>query len=73
MCWPLQSLRFYHGLKGQGAVARPVMLPHESHGYAARESVTHTPWEQHRWLEHYVKNASSRSAVTDSPSGRWPF
>ena len=68
--FPLQSRRFYHALKGHGAVARLVMLPHESHGYAARESVMHTLWEQHRWLEHYVKNAAPRGGVTDSPPGR---
>jgi len=31
--FPLQSERFYAALKGHGAVARLVILPHESHGY----------------------------------------
>jgi dipeptidyl aminopeptidase/acylaminoacyl peptidase len=58
--FPIQSERFYHALKGNGAKARLVMLPHESHGYAARESVMHVLWEQDRWLEEYVKNAPLR-------------
>ena len=37
--FPVQSRRLYHALKGHGATARLVFLPHESHGYRARESV----------------------------------
>lgn len=55
--FPLQSERMYHALQGLGAVSRLVMLPNESHGYRARESVLHMLWEQDRWLETYVKNA----------------
>jgi dipeptidyl aminopeptidase/acylaminoacyl peptidase len=36
---------------------RLVLLPHESHGYRARESVLHMLWEMDQWLEKYVKNA----------------
>ena len=36
------------------------MLPYESHGYRARESVMHTLWEMNEWLEQHVKNASPR-------------
>jgi dipeptidyl aminopeptidase/acylaminoacyl peptidase len=32
------------------------MLPKESHGYAAKESIMHMLWEQDQWLETYVKN-----------------
>lgn len=53
--FPIQSRRFYHGLKGLGATVRLVFLPHESHGYRARESVMHVLWEQYQWLEKYVK------------------
>jgi len=56
--YPLQSERFYGALKGQGATARLVMLPHESHGYRARESVMHVLWEMTEWLDNYVKNAA---------------
>lgn len=52
----VQSERYFNALKGFGAPARLVILPKESHGYAARESVLHMLWEQDRWLEKYVKN-----------------
>lgn len=54
--FPIQSKRYYHALKGHGAVSRLVMLPHESHGYRARESIMHVLWESWNWLEKYVKN-----------------
>ncbi len=59
--FPMQSERFYNALKGHGATARLVMLPHESHGYRARESVLHMLWETHEWLEKYVRNAAGAS------------
>ena len=31
----------YQAVRGTGGTVRLVMLPHESHGYAARESVEH--------------------------------
>jgi len=54
--FPMQSERFYNALKGFGATARLVILPHESHGYLAHESIMHMLWEQDEWLEKYVKN-----------------
>lgn len=54
--FPIQSERYYNALKGHGAVTRLVMLPHESHGYAARESILHMFWEYVNWLDTYVKN-----------------
>ncbi len=53
--FPMQSERFYAAVKGLGGTVRLVMLPHESHGYRARESILHTLWEQHQWLEEHVK------------------
>lgn len=52
----MQSERYFNALKGFGAPARLVILPKESHGYAAKESVLHLLWEQDQWLENYVKN-----------------
>jgi dipeptidyl aminopeptidase/acylaminoacyl peptidase len=52
----MQSERYFAALKGLGAVARLVILPKESHGYAARESILHMLWEQDQWLDKYVKN-----------------
>lgn len=54
--YPLQSERYFNALKGLGATVRLVMLPKESHGYAAKESILHMLWEQDQWLEKYVKN-----------------
>ncbi|MEL7020491.1 MAG: prolyl oligopeptidase family serine peptidase [Bacteroidota bacterium] len=54
--YPLQSKRYFNALKGLGAPARLVMLPKESHGYRAKESILHMLWEQDQWLEKYVKN-----------------
>jgi dipeptidyl aminopeptidase/acylaminoacyl peptidase len=58
--YPMQSERMYGALKGHGATARLVMLPHESHGYRARESIMHLLWETTTWLDRYVKNAEPR-------------
>ncbi|MDR1054528.1 MAG: prolyl oligopeptidase family serine peptidase [Prevotellaceae bacterium] len=52
----MQSERYFNALKGFGVPARLVLLPKESHGYAAKESVLHVLWEQDQWLEKYVKN-----------------
>ncbi len=53
--FPMQSERFFAALKGLGGTARLVMLPLESHGYRARESILHVLWETQEWLETYVK------------------
>jgi dipeptidyl aminopeptidase/acylaminoacyl peptidase len=57
--FPIQSERLYQAMKGLGGTARLVMLPYESHGYRARESVLHMMWEMDGWLESYVKNAKA--------------
>ena len=57
--YPLQSERYFNALKGLGATARLVMLPKESHGYRAKESIMHLLWEQDSWLETYVKNKNT--------------
>lgn len=56
---PIQSERFYNALKGNGATTRLVMLPLESHGYQARESILHVLWEDYRWLETWVKHPTA--------------
>jgi len=62
--FPIQSERFYNALKGHGATARLVMLPHESHVYQGRESVLHMLWEMTTWLERYVKQAKSSKSLS---------
>lgn len=64
--YPLQSERYFNALKGLGAPVRLVMLPKESHGYRAKESIMHMLWEQDQWLEKHVKNKET-SLETDRP------
>ncbi|MEZ5305734.1 MAG: prolyl oligopeptidase family serine peptidase [Pyrinomonadaceae bacterium] len=58
--FPIQSERMYAGIVGNGGTARLVMLPLESHGYRARQSIEHVIWEQIQWMDKYVKNAPAR-------------
>ncbi len=67
--FPIQSIRFYNAIKGLGGTARLVLLPAESHGYVARESILHMLWETDSWLEKYVKNATPREKVTAQGQG----
>ncbi|XP_057483833.1 probable glutamyl endopeptidase, chloroplastic isoform X5 [Actinidia eriantha] len=63
----MQSDRFFNALKGHGALSRLVILPFESHGYAARESIMHVLWETDRWLQKYcVPNTSDTKAELDA-------
>ncbi|PWF46143.1 alpha/beta hydrolase family protein [Massilia glaciei] len=55
--FPMQSERMFQAVKGLGGTARLVMLPNESHGYRARESIMHMLYETNVWLDKYVKNA----------------
>jgi dipeptidyl aminopeptidase/acylaminoacyl peptidase len=48
--FPIQSERLYQAIQGNGGTARLVLLPYESHGYLARESVLHVLAEQFDWL-----------------------
>ena len=52
--FPVQSERLFQALQGTGGTARLVLLPHESHGYLARESVLHLLAEQLSWLERWL-------------------
>ncbi len=54
--FPIQSRRLFHALKGHGATVRLVMLPHESHGYRAEESVLHVLAEMFEWFDEYIRN-----------------
>jgi dipeptidyl aminopeptidase/acylaminoacyl peptidase len=64
--FPIQSERMYQAIKGNGGNVRYVTLPHESHGYAARESIEHTLYEMIHWFEKHVKNAGEPSAAAVS-------
>ncbi len=62
--FPIQSERLFAAISGNGGTARLVMLPLESHGYSAKESIEHTLYEMVQWFDKYVKNAKPRSPVT---------
>jgi dipeptidyl aminopeptidase/acylaminoacyl peptidase len=52
--FPIQSERLYQAIQGNGGTARLVLLPYESHGYLARESVLHVLAEQFEWLARWL-------------------
>jgi dipeptidyl aminopeptidase/acylaminoacyl peptidase len=66
---PYQSDLMYRAIVGTGGTARLVMLPLESHGYEARESIEHTLWEMLTWFDRYVKNAGPRIGAGGSAPG----
>lgn len=53
----MQTERYFEALKGQGARARLVMLPEESHGYSSIESITHVLHEIFSWFDTHLKKA----------------
>ncbi len=55
--FPIQSQRMFQAVKGNGGTTRLVMLPHESHGYRARQSVLHTQYEMLAWMNTFVRDA----------------
>ena len=60
--FPIQSERMYAAISGNGGTVRLVKLPHESHGYAARESIETVLAEMIDWLDQYVKNPPKTAA-----------
>ncbi|HUA42143.1 MAG TPA: prolyl oligopeptidase family serine peptidase [Streptosporangiaceae bacterium] len=52
--FPIQSERLFQAIQGTGGTARLVILPHESHGYIARESVLHVLAEEFSWLDRWL-------------------
>ena len=71
--YPIQSQRLFDAIRGNGGTARLVVLPHESHGYLARESVLHVLAEQFTWLERWLGAAPEGQAGREEPvslSGR---
>ena len=61
--FPMQSERMFAAVKGLGGNARLVMLPNESHGYRARESIMTMLAESYDWLEAHVKGAKAGTAA----------
>ena len=67
---PIQSQRLYEAIRGTGGTVRLLMLPFESHGYQARQSVEHTLYEQLSWFDRYVKSAPPRPQKLTSAPGK---
>jgi dipeptidyl aminopeptidase/acylaminoacyl peptidase len=57
---PLQATKLFEAIRGNGGTARLVMLPHEPHWYAARESNEHLVYEEVRWFDTHVTAAPPR-------------
>ena len=55
--FPIQSERLFQAVQGNGGTARLVILPFESHGYVARESVLHVLAEEFAWLARWLRPA----------------
>jgi dipeptidyl aminopeptidase/acylaminoacyl peptidase len=58
---PLQAEKLYEAIRGNGGIARLVMLPHEPHWYSAMESNEQELYEMILWFDRYVKNAQPRA------------
>ncbi|HWB81373.1 MAG TPA: prolyl oligopeptidase family serine peptidase [Nannocystaceae bacterium] len=65
---PQQSEKLFEAIRGTGGTAKLVMLPHESHGYVARESIEHVLAETIGWLDTHVKNAGPRAKKQPKPA-----
>ena len=65
--YPIQSQRLFDAIRGNGGTARLVVLPHESHGYLARESVLHVLAEQFSWLERWLGATPAQQVSRQAP------
>lgn len=50
----MQSQRMFQAIRGNGGIAKLVMLPLEGHSYRARQSVMHVQYETAEWLKRYM-------------------
>jgi dipeptidyl aminopeptidase/acylaminoacyl peptidase len=64
--FPIQSERMFAAIKGVGGTAKLVMLPKESHGYRARESILHMLAETDEWLSKWVKEAPAAASAASA-------
>jgi dipeptidyl aminopeptidase/acylaminoacyl peptidase len=61
---PIQSNKLFEAIRGNGGVARLVILPHEPHHYTAMESNEQLVYEMLSWFDKYVKNAAPRPEMS---------
>jgi len=64
---PLQSVKLYEAIRGNGGTTRLVLLPHEPHWYTAMESNQQEVYEMLHWFDKYVKNAAPRTTAEAKP------
>jgi len=57
----IQSERFFAALKGNGAEVKLVILPHESHGYRAYESINHMLAETSEWMDEHTAPGAKKA------------
>ena len=67
--FPIQSERLFQAIQGNGGTARLVLLPHESHGYVARESVLHLLAEEFGWLGRWLPSGQAGRAGQAGSAG----
>jgi dipeptidyl aminopeptidase/acylaminoacyl peptidase len=60
---PIQGVKLFEAIRGNGGTTRLVMLPHEPHWYTALESNEQLVYEMLRWFDKYVKNAPPRGVA----------
>ncbi len=65
--FPIQSERLFQAIRGTGGTARLVTLPHEDHGYIARESVLHVLAEMIDWADRWTRTKQPSSATVRQP------
>ena len=58
---PIQSVKLYEAIRGNGGTARLVLLPHEPHWYSALESNEQEIFEMVQWFDKYVRDAPPRT------------
>jgi dipeptidyl aminopeptidase/acylaminoacyl peptidase len=67
---PLQATKLYEAIRGNGGIARLVMLPHEPHWYSAMESNEQLAFEELNWFDKYVKNAPAKTQKKQDGGGK---
>jgi dipeptidyl aminopeptidase/acylaminoacyl peptidase len=65
--FPIQSERLFQAIQATGGTARLVILPHENHGYIARESVLHVLAEQFSWLDRWLRGEEKTEQAGNGP------
>ena len=68
--FPIQTQRLYQALAGNGGSVRYVVLPFESHGYSARESVGHTLREMSDWMKRHTRDPRAAAPRPRAPRRR---